>query len=134
MDRSASDDPEVSVPTPASKLPTLQRNALRKIFDRVEFSPEEVVELGCRRLRQAEGIGEKGMKTIVEWLAGYGYQLPPETLSPDHARRAGRRGVGLERAMRLLRIHGYEVSAPGVVQNSVQGSAPAAPLGKRRHS
>lgn len=38
-------------------LPTLQRNALRKIFDRHEFSPEEVALFGYRRLQQAEGIG-----------------------------------------------------------------------------
>ena len=40
---------------PAGSLPTLQRNALRKIFDRPEFSPAEVAELGYRRLQQADG-------------------------------------------------------------------------------
>ena len=97
---------------PSSALPTLQRNALRKIFDRIEFSPAEVAELGVRRLKLADGLGEKGIRIIREWLAEHGHELAPE---PTAARRAPRRSGGgwtLQSAMRLLRTHGYEISSP----------------------
>src|SRR5574343_1241124 len=67
-----------------SLLPTLQRNALRKIFDRPDFLPEEVAALGYKRLQQAEGIGNKGLAAITAWLKGYGFELPPPPL-PAHA-------------------------------------------------
>lgn len=47
------------------KLPTWQRNALRKLFDRPKFSPQEVYELGFRCLQRAEGIGERGADVEV---------------------------------------------------------------------
>lgn len=50
-------------------LPTLQQNALRKIFDRPEFSPAEVAALGYRRLQQAEGIGQNCL------LQAHGYRI-----------------------------------------------------------
>jgi len=92
------------------RLPTLQRNALRKIFDRVEFSPEEVAALGYRRLQQAEGIGQKGLTTITAWLKDYGYELEPVPV-PQPKERTGTRKVrrNIEYAMRLLRTHGYVV-------------------------
>lgn len=91
-------------------LPTLQRNALRKIFDRHEFSPEEVAQLGYRRLQQAEGIGSKGLQAITAWLAAYGFELKPPEL-PDAVRPAvpKRQRRSIEQAVRLLRNHGYEV-------------------------
>lgn len=104
---------EAGAAPPSAALPTLQRNALSKIFDRTEFSPEEVARLGIRRLRLADGIGQKGIRIIHEWLAAHGHELAPE---PAPARRAPRRadpgGWTLQGAMRLLRRHGYEISAP----------------------
>lgn len=110
-------------PHPSAALPTLQRNALRKIFDRTEFSPEEVAELGVRRLKLADGIGEKGIRIIREWLAEHGHDLAPE---PAVARRMPRRSGGgwtLQSAMRLLRTHGYEISAPFEKSASLSGRA-----------
>jgi len=93
----------------ANQLPTLQRNALRKIFDRPEFTPEEVAALGYRRVQQAEGIGNKGLAAITAWLRRYGYDL--KVPDPDEAaptiRSRNRRNI--EMAVRLLRTHGYVV-------------------------
>jgi len=93
-----------------NRLPTLQRNALRKLFDRPDISPEEVAGLGYRRLQQAEGVGQKGLETILAWLRDYGFELTPPAARTPPAKEAGppsRRS--LEGAMRLLRIHGYAV-------------------------
>jgi hypothetical protein len=91
-------------------LPTLQRNALCKIFDRLEFTPEEVAALGYRRLQQAEGIGQKGLSEIAAWLKIYGFELsPPEPVSilNPPAKKKARKSIEL--AVRLLRTHGYVV-------------------------
>jgi hypothetical protein len=94
----------------ANQLPTLQRNALRKIFDRHEFTPEEVAMLGYRRLQQAEGIGNKGLAAITDWLGLHGFELKPPEFSghpkPPLPKRMRR---NIESAMRLLRTHGYVV-------------------------
>lgn len=94
----------------SKQLPTLQRNALRKIFDRPEFTPSEVAALGYRRLQQAEGIGQKGLQAIAGWLQGYGLELaPPEPVAgarPNLPRKTRRT---IESAVRLLRTHGYVV-------------------------
>lgn len=92
-------------------LPTLQRNALRKIFDRHDFLPEEVALLGYKRLQQADGIGNKGLAAITEWLGHYGFELkpPPVPLQPGPLPRRTRQNI--EQALRLLRTHGYEVVA-----------------------
>lgn len=90
-------------------LPTLQRNALCKIFGRADFSPEEVAALGHRRLQQAEGIGSKGLATIIHWLAAHGQPLTatrPGKLRPP-PRNAGKQDV--EQAISLLRRRGYTV-------------------------
>lgn len=92
-----------------NQLPTLQRNALRKIFDRPAFTPEEVARLGYRRLQQAEGIGRKGLEAITAWLGRHGFELKPPELpveAPKLARGARR---NIEQAVRLLRTHGYVV-------------------------
>lgn len=95
---------------PGCPLPTLQRNALRKIFDRHEFSPEEVALLGYRRLQQAEGIGSKGLLAIAAWLAAYGFELkPPEENPAARAVVPRKQRRSIEQAVRLLRHHGYEV-------------------------
>ena len=98
----------------ANQLPTLQRNALRKIFDRPAFTPEEVAALGYRRLQQAEGIGNKGLAAITAWLQQHGFELnPPDSHdSPPKIHKKNRRNI--EMAVRLLRTHGY------IVQGAVE--------------
>jgi GNAT superfamily N-acetyltransferase len=100
---------------PGRRLPTLQQNALRKIFDRPDFSPEEVARLGHRRLQRAEGIGRKGLQAIVEWLREQGYELqcePPAQPSRNSA-SVSRDQKKLEKAMRILKTHGYAVLRVG---------------------
>lgn len=97
------------VTLPAGTLPTLQRNALRKIFDRPEFSPAEVAELGYRRLQQADGIGNKGLAAIADWLHFHGFELKrPESTQPTQ-NIPGKSRRSIELAVRLLRTHGYIV-------------------------
>lgn len=102
--------PAPSSAAAANQLPTLQRNALRKIFDRHEFSPEEVAQLGYRRLQQAEGIGNKGLTAITAWLQLYGFELkPPEQPAPSKGPVPKKTRRSIEQAVRLLRTHGYDV-------------------------
>lgn len=103
------------------QLPTLQRNALRKIFDRHEFSPEEVAALGYRRLQQAEGIGNKGLAAIGDWLRRHGLELspPPAPGNPPKPAKKSRRTI--EMAVRLLRTHGYVVEAAPDAAGEAQG-------------
>lgn len=103
---------------PMDTLPTLQRNALCKIFDRREFLPEEVAGLGYRRLQQAEGIGRKGLAEIGGWLRAYGFALiPPDPGSQLRPPPSKKTRMNIESAVRLLRTHGYlvqqAVEAPG---------------------
>lgn len=98
---------------PLAKLPTLQRNALRKLFDRPEFTPEEVAALGYRRVLQAEGIGSKGIATIQAWLLEYGYELQPDLPARKTVGTPGRYSQQrLETALRVLRNYGYIVQEP----------------------
>uniref|UniRef100_Q47E59 Uncharacterized protein n=1 Tax=Dechloromonas aromatica (strain RCB) TaxID=159087 RepID=Q47E59_DECAR len=90
-------------------LPTLQCNALRKVFDRHDFLPEEVASLGYKRLQQAEGIGNKGLAAITAWLNNYGFELNPPPLSPHAGAAPKRTRQRIEQALRLLRTHGYEI-------------------------
>lgn len=92
-------------------LPTLQRNALRKIFDRHDFLPEEVASLGYKRLQQADGIGNKGLAAITAWLSHYGFELKPPPMPPPAASLPRRTRQTIEQALRLLRTHGYQVVA-----------------------
>lgn len=99
---------------PMNKLPTLQRNALCKIFDRPEFKPEEVAALGYRRLQQAEGIGQKGLAEITTWLNSHGFELKAIEAQPGAGPSAPKKGrKNIELAVRLLRTHGYIVQAAG---------------------
>ena len=91
-----------------NQLPTLQRNALCKIFDRPGFTPEEVAALGFRRLQQAEGIGQKGLAEITAWLKSYGFELPPLVVE-GLPRQQARARKNIELAVRLLQNHGYVV-------------------------
>ena len=106
---SATQSPSTPTVAAANQLPTLQRNALRKIFDRPAFTPEEVAALGYRRLQQAEGIGNKGLAAITAWLQQHGFELNPPAShdSPPKAPKKNRRNI--EMAVRLLRTHGYIV-------------------------
>jgi hypothetical protein len=103
-----------AVATVANQLPTLQRNALRKIFDRHEFTAEEVATLGYRRLQQAEGIGNIGLAAITEWFRLYGFELKPPELAGNPKQfqpKIMRRNI--ESAVRLLRTHSYVVQQEG---------------------
>lgn len=92
------------------QLPTLQRNALRKIFDRHDFTAEEVALLGYRRLQQAEGIGNKGLMAIADWLKLHGFELkPPDASGVPKQELPKRMRRNIESAVRLLRMHGYVV-------------------------
>ena len=96
-----------------SRLPTLQRNALRRIFDRPEFTPAEVAALGYRRLQQAEGIGHKGLLVITAWLHGCGCELNPPELPAGGQALPKRNRRSIEQAVRLLRTHGYLIRLAG---------------------
>ena len=105
---------------PMDGLPTLQRNALCKVFDRREFTPEGVALLGYHRLHQADGIGRKGLAEIAAWLKSYGFALaPPETVAVSGQPRRVRKNIEL--AVRLLRTHGY------IVQHSADATVPLSP-------
>lgn len=110
MNSEVSDQATPELP-PYWQLPTLQRNALRRIFDRHDFAPDEVARLGHHRLERADGIGRKGLATILEWLRGQGYELATESRS-THSREllaSLKDRNRLEKAMRILKTHGYTV-------------------------
>ena len=114
--------PAVAAVAAMNELPTLQRNALRKIFDRPQFTPDEVAALGYRRLQQAEGIGSKGLASITDWLRVHGHELtaPPQPTGELQAPpRKSRRTI--EMAVRLLRTHGYEVQPSGTTGPLAKG-------------
>jgi GNAT superfamily N-acetyltransferase len=91
-------------------LPTPARHALCKLFGRAEFTAEEVFALGYRRLQRAEGIGQKSLQAIIDWLAQHGLALAPPALPegpPDDLPAALRQSI--DGAVLLLRSHGYRV-------------------------
>lgn len=66
--------------------------------------------LGYRRLQQAEGIGNKGLAAITDWLGLNGFELkPPEFAGHPKPPLPKRLRRNIESAMRLLRTHGYVV-------------------------
>lgn len=91
---------------PSAHLPTLQRNALCKLFSRSVFTPQEVFALGYRRLQRAEGIGHKGLQAIIEWLAAHGLVLAPPSAPPEVPAEIR---PSINGAVRLLRQHGYRI-------------------------
>jgi hypothetical protein len=110
--------------SPAKSLSTLQRNALCKLLDRPQFTPEDVVRLGYRRLAQAEGIGRKSLTAILAWLQANGYELQPDpstVVATPHAPRGGG-GRGLASALKLVRNYGYVVLPPRP-ESSTEASA-----------
>lgn len=106
--------PGAAQQVPGVRLPTLQRNALSKVFNRPEFTPQEVFALGYRRLQRTEGVGQKGLQSIIAWLALHGYQLSPpaEPASPAEKLPADVRR-SISGAVRLLRHYGYRVRRAG---------------------
>ena len=89
------------------QLPTMPRNALRKVFGRPDFTPSEVALLGHRRLERAEGIGRKSLAAIIDWLRCQGYELAGESRGARSRDSAGspREVRKLEKAMRVLQTH-----------------------------
>lgn len=109
----SSDCPDHAAAGAMKRLPTLQRNALRKLFDRPEFTPAEVSALGYRRLQQAEGIGQKGLQAIGAWLQSCGYELKPPESTAGTQKSQSRTRRHIEQAVRLLRTHGYSIWPAG---------------------
>lgn len=91
-------------------LPTSARHALCKLFGRPGFTAEDVFALGYRRLQRAEGIGQKSLQAITDWLAQHGLALSPPavTAGPPAALPEALR-QSIDGAVRLLRSHGYRV-------------------------
>lgn len=66
--------------------------------------------LGYRRLQQADGIGNKGLAAITDWLGLHGFELkPPEVAGIPRQPLPKKMRRNIESAVRLLRTHGYVV-------------------------
>ncbi|MEY4593472.1 MAG: hypothetical protein RIR18_2367 [Pseudomonadota bacterium] len=89
-------------------LTTLQQNALRKLLDQPDFTPGEVARLGYVKLQRAEGIGNKGLKSIINWLATHGYELAPQR----NEKRDQTNNKKIKKALELLQSHGYQIDQP----------------------
>lgn len=89
-------------------LPTKQRNALSKLFERPDFTPEEVHALGHARLLKVSGLGPRGLDIIAGWLAAHGLLLT----SQQEASRLGRQARRVDQAIRFLQRCGYEIRPP----------------------
>lgn len=90
-------------------LPTRQRNALRILLEKSDFTPEDVAGLSYRRLLKSPGIGRKGMILIRAWLAESLLDLadlPSERQTPKNHGDSKR----LQNAIHILESHGYEVT------------------------
>lgn len=103
-------------------LPTLQRNALRKLLERPDFTPAEVAELGFRRLQLARGLGCKGLHTVLAWLRHHGYELEP---FPARSSNADRRSRRIQHAIHLLQSAGFVVLPATVCNQEVQSGVDA---------
>lgn len=92
------------------RLPTLQRNALCKLLNRADFTPQEIFELGYRRIQRAEGIGVKGLQCILAWLKAHDLVLNQPAPPPDlPLKLPAELKRNINGAVRLLRTHGYRV-------------------------
>lgn len=91
------------------KLPTRQRNALRILLEKSDFTPEDVAGLSYRRLLKSPGIGRKGMALIRDWLAESLLDLAdlPAERQPAKNQAESKR---LQNAIHILESHGYEVT------------------------
>lgn len=103
-----------NLPMPEN-LPTRQRNALRILLEKNEFSPEDVANLSYRRLLKSPGIGHKGMVVIRSWLAEHQLDLADLPGERADARKyvASKR---LRQAIHILESHGYEVRPPANIE------------------
>ncbi|MFT3850230.1 MAG: hypothetical protein QM739_16635 [Propionivibrio sp.] len=89
-------------------LPTRQRNALRHLLDHATVTPEEVARLDYRTLERAPGVGKQSIEIIRAWLRHHGHELSGRPTTPARP-RVEQRKRKLERAIKYLRDHGYEV-------------------------
>lgn len=89
----------------------MQRNALCQLFERRDFTPEDVALLDYRCVKRLPKVGKKGIEAIRTWLAQYGYDLAnvPER-HDEHSEQRLR--LRLDQAVRLLLKHGYRVEPP----------------------
>ena len=94
--------------TAVALLPTRQQNALRLLFNKSSFSPEEVAALDYRVLARAPGIGKNSLALIHAWLHNLGYEMAGLPTAPTN-QRVVQRQRKLERAIDYLRWQGYEV-------------------------
>ena len=105
VDRAAGGGPHEKRP---ACLPTKQRNALSKLCERPDFTPEEVHALGHARLLKVSGLGPRGLDIIADWLAAHGLLLT----RPQEASRRGRQARRVDQAIRFLQRCGYEIRPP----------------------
>jgi len=92
-------------------LPTRQKNALRLLLDKPNFTPEEVAAIDYRALERAPGVGKNSIAIISAWLQSQGYEVKGVPVAPVN-RREVQRQRKLERAIDYLQWHGYEVHGP----------------------
>jgi hypothetical protein len=108
MSESPDCKPLIDAHSVAPSLPTRQKHALCLLFDKPNFTPEEVAALDYRTLERAPGIGKNSLALIRAWLNSNGYEMPSLPPPPPNQRDAQRQRK-LERAIDYLRWNGYEV-------------------------
>jgi hypothetical protein len=90
-----------------------ERNVLRRLLNRSEFKPQDVARLGLARLESADGLGVKGRRNVLAWLADQGYDLrPPVTVDAGDPERQDRINRRLAKAQHLLEQWGWQVRRP----------------------
>lgn len=106
--------PRLAITREQTGLSTLQKNALRQVFGRREFTAEDVARLDYRQVQRLPKIGKKGLEQICAWLQQQGYELsnPPMPENEVGSGAALRLSQRLENAARLLQRHGYRVTPP----------------------
>lgn len=108
MSESPDGKPLIDNQSAAFNLPTRQKHALCLLFNKPNFSPEEVSALDYRTLERAPGIGKNSLALIRAWLSSHGYEMPSLPPPPPNQRDVQRQRK-LKRAIDYLRWHGYEV-------------------------
>jgi len=100
-----------SAPTTASRLSTLQRNAIAQFLNRRDFSAKDIASYDYLVIANLPKIGKKGIVAIRSWLHAHGLDLKniPAEQSETHQRRHQEK---LDHAVRLLEKNGYRVLAP----------------------
>jgi hypothetical protein len=92
-------------------LPTRQKNALRILLDKPNFTPEEIASIDYRTLERAPGVGKNSVAIIGAWLRSHGQELKGLPVAAVNQREVQRQRK-LERAIDYLHWHGYEVHGP----------------------